>query len=453
MYSYSIQRALEKNKIEIGDRILIKKAKISYEGILMPRSEIGNPNALVIKIDSGYNVGLLYDKNTKLKKSHQKSSRALKEENEIELGKIRKELLNITFDSKKDPISLISVGGTISSRVDYKTGGVTGIMNPKEFLHNVPELQDIVNIKTIKRPFNKMSEDMNPKDWQIIAKVCEKELNKDIKGVIITHGTDFLHYTSAALSFMLKNLGKPVVLMGAQRSPDRGSSDTGFNLICSSYAAISDIAEVGICMHGTTNDDYCLFNRGTRVRKMHSSRRDAFRPINDLPLAKIFPNGKIEPINKFHTRTNSKVKADTKFEPKVAILKAYPGSDPELIDFYVENGYKGLIIEAGALGHVPTNSEISWIPHLKKAIKSGVFVGTTTQCLYGRVNSDVYSNHRILYHDINAVPLEDMLTENAYVKLGHVLGHTQNLEEIKKDMLTNYAGEISKRSLRETFLY
>ena len=139
-------------------------------------------------------------------------------------------------------------------------------MNPKEILHNVPELRDFVNIKDILNPFTKMSEDMNYKDWQKIAKLCEKELNKDIMGVIITHGTDFMHFTSSALSFMLRNLGKPVVLTGSQRSSDRGSSDAGFNLICSAHVAISNMAEVGICMHGTMSDDFCLFNRGTKVR-------------------------------------------------------------------------------------------------------------------------------------------------------------------------------------------
>ena len=453
MYSEKVRKILENKRISIGDKIRIEKNKRAYEGILMPRPEIGNKNSVVIKLDNGYNIGIIFDENTKIKKLNVKENQNIVEEEELELGKIKKSLLKVDFDPKKPPISMISVGGTIASRIDYKTGGVTGLMNPKEILHNIPELKDFVNIKDILNPFTKMSEDMNYKDWQEIAKLCEKELNKDIKGIIITHGTDFLHFTSAALSFMLKNLGKPVVLTGAQRSSDRGSSDAGFNLICSAHTSVSDIAEVGICMHGTTNDDYCLFNRGTKVRKMHSSRRDAFRPINTLPIAKIFPNGKIEPISSYKKRKNTEVKADTKFEPKIALLKVYPGADPEIIDFYLEKGYKGFIIEAAALGHVPTQTKTSWIPEIKKAVKDGIFVGTTTQCLYGRINPNVYTNLRILYHETGAVPLEDMISETAYVKLGWVLGHTRDFNEIKKRMLIDYAGELSKRSVPETFLY
>jgi len=262
-----------------------------------------------------------------------------------------------------------------------------------------------------------------------------------------------LHYTSAVLSFMLKNLSKPVVIVGSQRSSDRGSSDTFMNLICSAYASISDIAEVGVCMHATTNDDYCYFTRGTKVRKMHSTRRDAFRSINEMPIAKIWSNGKIEILNNnYKRRSDEKVVADVKFEPKVALLKSYPGSEPDILEFLVKKGYKGFVIEGTGMGHVPTNADKSWIPVIKKLIKDGIPVVIAPQTIYGRINTDVYSNLRILYHEAKAIPSEDMLPEVAYLKLGYVLGHTKDLEKVRELMLTNMVGEITKRSEIETFL-
>lgn len=432
-YSLAIQKFLKKGKIEIGDRISVNE----YEGVLMPKSA-GDPDILVLKLDNGYNIGIAF-KGVKIKK--------LKGEERISKAK------KPEFDKTKPPVAIIATGGTISSKIDYSTGGVRALTEPSELLYNIPELFHIANVTGIVRPFTKMSEDMNYADWQTLAEIIAKELNKDNKGVIVTHGTDTLHYTSAALSFMLKNLTKPVILVGAQRSTDRGSSDAGMNLICSVHVALSNIAEVGICMHGTMNDDYCIFSRGTKVRKMHSTRRDAFRPMNELPLAKIWPSGNIEITNEnFKKRSEGKVIADTKFEEKVALLKVYPGSEPSVMDYFVKKGYKGFILEATALGHVPVSAKKSWIPAIKSTIESGIPVIITTQSLYGRVDPFVYSNLRILAAT-GAIFAEDMLPETAYVKLGWVLGHAKKPEEIKKMMLTNIAGEITERIDPRAFLY
>jgi glutamyl-tRNA(Gln) amidotransferase subunit D len=460
MYSRGIASILKRKKIGIGDRISMTKGKKIHEGLLMPKTDAGDPDSIVIKLDSGYNIGLRFGKGTKINKSTSPEPIAILEEKRYELGRIDKKLLKVSFDKNKPPITLISTGGTIASRVNYRTGGVTGVSSPEEILHNIPELSTIANMKT-SMPFTKMSEDMDYKDWQEIARVVANKLNAGDKGVIITHGTDFLHFTAAALSFFLRDLHKPVVLVGAQRSSDRGSSDAGMNIICSAHASVSDIGEVGICMHGNLNDDYCFFTRGTKVRKMHSSRRDAFRPINESPLAKVWSNGKVEKINKkFKRRDNKKkVRLDLKFEPKIAMIKAYPGSEPGIIDYLVSKGYKGFVIEAGALGHVPTFAKKSWIETVKKYTKKGIPFISTTQCIYGRINPNVYTNLRVLYHVAGAIPGEDMLTETAYVKLGWVLGHTmpknpqKRVAKVKEMMLTDYAGEITKRSLPYTFLY
>ncbi|MBU0530481.1 MAG: Glu-tRNA(Gln) amidotransferase subunit GatD, partial [Nanoarchaeota archaeon] len=319
-------------------------------------------------------------------------------------------------------------------------------------LHNVPELGDIINLKKIVSPFSKMSEDIDPEDWGVIATACAKELNAG-RAVILSHGTDTLHYTSAALSFMIKKLTKPVAVIGSQRSSDRGSSDAGMNIICAAHAAIGKIAGVNVCMHGNMSDDYCLLIRGTRARKMHTSRRDAFRPINDLPLAKIWPDGKTEVLSSHVPVAEGKAEVDTRFQSKIALVKVFPGSDPGVLDYYLDNGYKGFVVEGTGLGHVPTKTKKPWTSRIKSIVSSGIPVVITSQTLYGRINPHVYSNLRELYHEAKAIPGEDMFAEVAYVKLGIALGHLKKMEDIRTFMKTNLVGEINPRSLPETFLY
>ncbi|MFQ5648085.1 MAG: asparaginase domain-containing protein, partial [Candidatus Aenigmatarchaeota archaeon] len=259
MYSPKLRSLLNKKRLKPGDRISVQFGKKQYEGLLMPRPEIGDVNCLVIKLDNGYNFAVSYTPKMKIARSTHREPKAVREEEEFELGKISKKLLKVKWNKKKPPVSLIAAGGTISSRVDYRTGGVHATMKPEEILHNVPELADIMNLKSSTLLFTKMSEDLDPQDWIEIARHAARELNSESRGMIITHGTDFLHYTAAALSFFLKGLNKPVVLLGAQRSSDRGSSDAGMNLICSAHTALGSIAEVGTCMHGSIEDSYCLF--------------------------------------------------------------------------------------------------------------------------------------------------------------------------------------------------
>jgi len=452
MYSKRVEDQLKKRKLRVGTTVRVTHGDRIFEGILMPKTDSGDPDCLVLKMDNGYNIGIHFDSKTKITRSEHKSPRAVREEEEFELGKVKKSLLKLKFDEKKPPVSLVATGGTIGSRIDYETGGVTGLMDPKEFLHNVPELGEIINLKTVS-PFTKMSEDLDSADWQVIAKACAKEINSG-RNVIVAHGTDTLHYTSAALSFMLKKLTKPVVVVGAQRSSDRGSSDAGMNLICAAYAATGKIAGVNACMHGSMSDDYCLLIRGTRVRKMHTSRRDAFRPINDLPLARIYPDGKTDVLDKNHTRvSDGRVELDTRFQPKIALIKTFPGSDPGVMDYYLDKGYKGFVVEGTGLGHVPTLARRSWIPKIKKTVSAGIPVVVTSQTLYGRVHPDVYTNLRRLFHDAGAISGEDMFAETAYVKLGVGLAHVKGMDKLKEFMHTNLVGETNPRSLQGTFLY
>lgn len=437
MYSEEIESLLKSKKIEVGDRIVVSKKGKSYEGILMPRIELGDKSCLILKLDNGYNIGIKFERGVKIKK--------VKKEWRIEEPKTEKEK-TLIFDKKLPLISILGTGGTIASRIDYRTGGVYASFSPKDIAMQIPELKEIANIK-VEQIMNIMSEDMNPEKWVEIAKAVAKEINSGSKGIVVTHGTDTLHYTSAALSFMLKDLPCPVAIVGSQRSSDRGSSDAVMNVACAAnFVANSDVAEVCVVMHGSISDDYCFAVRGTRARKMHTSRRDAFKSINELPIAKInWESRKIEILNEnYRKRSEKKVKVDDKIEKKVALIKCYPGLDPSIFDFYMEKGYKGFVIEATGLGHTPTLGENSLLPKVEKAVSLGIPVIITSQCLYGRTHATIYHNLRELLKR-GAIFASDMLPEVAYVKLIFVLGHTKNLEKVKEMMLTNLAGEISER--------
>jgi glutamyl-tRNA(Gln) amidotransferase subunit D len=290
------------------------------------------------------------------------------------------------------------------------------------------------------------SENLNSSHWIKIVKLVGKSLNDPlVKGVIISHGSDTLYYTSAALSFMLGRLNKPVVLTYSQKSSDRGSSDSRLNLICAARAALSDIAEVMLVGHATNNDDYCYALSGTKVRKMHTSRRDTFRPINTVPLAKIYPGGKIEILKYYNKRSNIKVKIDAVFDSNVALIKFYPGLDPEILDYYRKKGIKGIIIEMTGLGHVCTLGKLNFLPKLKESIKNGMLIYAAAQTLYGRLDPYVYSSQRKIL-DAGVVFLEDMLPETAYVKLGYILGHKmwRGTVATTEKMLENLSQEFNK---------
>ena len=429
---------------QAGDRVRIYTKTATYEGIVMPRPETGGKEHVTIKLDSGYNIGVLLGAVEKVEKLAAKSEK-------------RQAKSELKFEKGKPEISIVTTGGTITSKVDYKTGGAYPLTKPEELLEAVPELAKVVSVKNIQKPFSIFSEDMTPENWGEIAEAVAKELNSSgVHGVIVTHGTDTLHYTAAALSFMLKGLHKPVALVGAQRSVDRGSFDGNMNLVCAAHYCLSDIAEVAIVMHGKSDDDYCIASRGTKVRKMHTSRRDTFRPINDLPLAKIFPDGNLVVTNTNHKkRTLGKVEADTKFENKTALIYYYPGLSPDILDYYVKQKYKGVIIAGTGFGHVLTqkeNKKMEWLSHIKDAVGSGMFVGMASQAIYGTTDPLVYSSARNL-QDAGVVYLKDMLAETAYVKLGCVLAHHKSPEEIKKQMLTNIAGEFNERIEPQSFLY
>ncbi|MBN2566929.1 Glu-tRNA(Gln) amidotransferase subunit GatD [Candidatus Woesearchaeota archaeon] len=423
-----------------GDRVAITTDDGIYEGILMPRPELLPKGFRVLKLDSGYNIGI--------------DEKRIRKTDLLEAYAPKAQRRAARPPRKGLPtVAILSTGGTIASRIDYRTGGVSADYTADDYLAMLPYLADIANIRA-RKVMELMSEDMLPADWQAMARAIKKELDAGADGVVLTVGTDTLHFVSAALSFFLKGLERPVVITAAQRSIDRGSSDAFMNLACASTAAAkADIAGVVTCLHGTTDDEYCLLIRGTKARKMHTSRRDAFRPVNDTPVARVYESGRIEMLRKdLPKRGKGTCETDDAFFEKTALVQVYPGMDPKVIDFYVDAGYRGIVLAATALGHVPTNGKKSIIPNLARAQEKGIAIVVASQTLYGRVHPYVYTNLRRLSVELGCLFVEDMLPETAYIKLGWVLGHAKRPEDVKRMMLEDVAGEITERSEEGTFL-
>ncbi len=407
-----------------GDYVKFNLARKAVEGYVL---ESYDKSVILLKLASGYNIGI-------------------NRENILDYKVLRKfkqdeKEFKLPSGKGKPVIGLIVTGGTIASKLDATTGAVKPLTSVSEFARFYPKLFAKVGVKKVEVPFMIASEDMTPQHWKKISEIAVKMLNDgEIKGVIITHGTDTLHYTAAALSFFLRNLNKPVVLTFSQRSSDRASSDADLNLDCAAQMALSDCAEVVIVGHSSMNDDFCYALRGTKVRKMHTSRRDAFKPINTEPIAKVWSD-KVEFLTIRRPRNNEKVELDYNFSDKVALIKFYPGQDPKILEHYLKEKYKGIVIEMTGFGHV--NS--SWVPTLKKVIKSGLIVCATAQTIYGKLNPKVYSPGRE-FEKAGVIYLEDMLSETAFVKLGFVLGHKnwKGAEKVKEKMLESFAGEINE---------
>ncbi|ADZ10661.1 Glutamyl-tRNA(Gln) amidotransferase subunit D [Methanobacterium lacus] len=426
---------LDSSGLSIGDLIKVEKNGTSYFGILLDRAEDPDEKHIVIKLNSGYNIGIDVNNATaELVESGDKPK--------IELAP-----LNIEKDAEKPDISIVSTGGTVASVIDYKTGAVHPAFTAEDLIRANPELLEHANING-KAIFNILSEDMKPEYWVKTARSVADEINNGADGVVIAHGTDTMHYTSAALSFMLKT-PVPVVVTGAQRSSDRPSSDAYMNLISSVVAAKSDIAEVSLCMHAEEDDSFCYLHRGTKVRKMHTTRRDTFRSINSLPLAKI-QKSKLKLVDKamvYNKRSTESLIIEDEIEEKVAFIKSYPGIQAELIDYHIDKGYKGMVLEGTGLGHCPEEL----IPSLERAADESIPVIMTSQCLYGLVNMNVYSTGRRIL-SAGVISGLDMLPETAFVKLAWALGQTDNIKEVEKIIHTNVAGELGEKSSEKFFL-
>ena len=409
----------------IGDVIEVKVGKDVWQGILMPRHEFSNPSIVTLKLPNGYNIGIKMEKSAKVKLVSPKETKSQSRQ-------------MLPRDPGKKDVAVISTGGTIASYVEYRTGAVHPAKSAEELVFSVPELLDICNVRA-KVLYSILSENMKVAHWQGLARAVASELNSGAVGVIIPHGTDTMGFTSAALSFMLRNLTGPVLCVGSQRSSDRPSSDAIMNLLAATRLCVeSDLGEVAVLMHGESSDTYCLAHRGTKVRKMHSSRRDAFKSVNAEPVARV-EGTNITFLSEYTRRSQGPVQLKDKIDGRASMLHFYPGFEAEHFDFIAQN-VKGVVVAGTGLGHV--SEEI--VGSIGKAVKAGVHVYITTQCLHGTVNLNVYSTGRDMI-SAGAIPLGDMLPETAYVKLMWSMGQSDDAEEIRKLMLTNIAGEFSPR--------
>jgi len=425
-------KLLTNHNISIGDSVKIDTEDGEIIGLLMPRYESASEEYIVIKLKSGYNTGIHVEKINSITKLLDKDQNS---------ASIRSPV--ITAKQNLPKIALISTGGTIASKIDYRTGGVHAALSADELYASVPELADHASIDP-EVLMSEYSENLRPEHWTLIAeKVAEKIKTGKYRGIVISHGTDTMHYTAAALSFALQNLPVPVVLVGAQRSSDRPSSDAALNLLGATiFATRSEYAGVFIAMHAGTSDYTIACHVGTRVRKNHTSRRDAFESIDITPVAFV-RNNEIEMQQKHQNLlvrrfTANVVKINTRFEDRVMLLKYYPGFDPALIEHAINSGYRAIVLEGTGLGHVGKEC----FPALKKAVGAGLMVCMTSQCIWGRVSMTVYDTGRDLL-DIGVISLSDMISETATVKAMWTLANSEDIEAAKKIMQENLANEIS----------
>jgi glutamyl-tRNA(Gln) amidotransferase subunit D len=416
-YKSKALNALKKAECQIGDIIRVTSHEKTYQGILIPRSETGGNNHIVVKLKSGYNVGIQITPTVKIEK----------------IGKGAKP----TFASPPLPEQkpelpkavILSTGGTIASRVDYRTGAVRSALSANDLYGVVPELSDIARVET-EIVFSIYSENLTQQHWTQLAQKVAEHIKQGADGVVIAHGTDTMAYTAAALSFALQNLPVPVILVGAQRSSVLAATRGPF-------------AEVGLAMHETLSDTAIVVNRGTKVRKCHTSRRDTFKPVNATPIARVKNNEIIMLTENYQKRdATKKLVLKPRFSKEAALVKFYPGLDPAIITWYVEKDCKGILLEGSGLGHVSKYC----FNAIRSAVKHGVVIALASQCIWGRVNMNVYDTGRDLLN-LGVIPLEDMFPETALVKLMWVLGQTSDPDEAVKLLKTNVVGEFSPRTL------
>lgn len=428
-YREPMLSVMKEHGITVWCEVQAETSRGPFAGLVLPRSETSDPEHLVLKLISGYNVGIRYDTITKITKTGFRRAEYKIPEEEFPV------------DPKKPRVILFGTGGTIASRLDYRTGAVIPAFSPGELYGSVPELADVCNLHTEKL-FGVFSENMGAEQYLVLAERIGQAIADGYDGVVVGHGTDTMHHTAAALSFMVQRSPIPIVMVGSQRSSDRPSSDAARNLIAAAHAAArGPIAEVMVCMFGPTSDRYNLLHRGTRVRKMHSSYRSTFRTLGDIPLAIVEENGTIKPLkdNYASRRDDREALVQPAFEQKVTILYYYPNMQPDVIDALVGCGYKGIVIAGTGLGHV--NRLV--YPALKRAAEAGVQIYMTLQTLWGFVQMHVYETGREIL-ELGVIPLANMLPEAAYIKLGWALGlHPDDPEAVKALMTTPIADEMT----------
>ncbi len=424
---------LKEAGVRIGDLIELELQSSSIRGILVPRYQYDDDSHIVLKLKSGYNTGL-----------EVKSIRRVVRVGEGEkpafitpgLPKMKKDLPRV---------AILGTGGTIASRVDYRTGAVHPATSTAELYALFPELADVAQIEP-EVILSIYSENIEPEHWGEIAERVARAVTEGVSGVIITHGTDTLGYTAAALSFALQGVPVPVILVGSQRSSDRPSSDAYLNMIGAvTLAANGDFSGVYVAMHADESDREVAVHLATRVRKNHTSSRAAFESIGTHPVIRWSGTGTSVISQDLPRRRAAKAfEPRQRFESRVALLKFYPSMPPSIVESVTKSGVKGLVLEGSGLGHVAKKL----LEPLRAYSSAGGVVCMTSQCIWGRVDMNVYDTGRDLT-SVGVVPLDDILAETALTKLMWSLANTPSPEEAKRVMKSNLVGEVMARSEQE----
>jgi len=416
------------------------------EGILVKEDD----KHIVLKLSSGYNIGIR--KNKVLKMEDIKYHEELAKEQHAE--KIHE---NISHGNGLPKVLILHTGGTIASKVDYATGAVTPRFSPEELTSMFPEIKDLARIES--RLFrNIWSDDIRFIHYNLIAKEIEKELceHKDLKGIIITQGTDTIHYTGAALSFMFEHLQVPIVIVGSQRSSDRGSSDAAMNLISAvAFIANTSLNGVFICMHESMSDDSCNILNGLNARKMHSTRRDAFKQINGIAVARVDYSSKSVEYLADYPESSLNSAGQLKIHPfdenlKIGICISHPNMFAEELENYKTHKFDGLILEGTGLGHFPITSDDEYTKEhekIRSAIKSlceHMPVVMSVQTIYGTVNMNVYTPGREMIAMGVIGNYSTLCPESSFIKLAWLLSQKLNPKEY---FMKELRGEFSNRDL------
>lgn len=338
--------------------------------------------------------------------------------------------------SKQTKILLIYTGGTIGMIKDFETG-VLRAFNFNKLLERIPELHLLeceVDTYSFQNPID--SSDMNPIEWVKISKIIEENYTA-YDGFVILHGSDTMSYTASALSFMLQNLNKPVILTGSQLPIGDLRTDAKENLITAIQLATlqkngqAQITEVGLYF------EYKLY-RGNRTSKISAEHFHAFTSPNFPELGESGVHLNIQE-HLLH-KPQGTFKVENELDDRVAILKIFPGITQKVLDAFLNiEGLQGVVIETYGSGNAPT--EDWFINTLKKAIDRGIKIVNITQCWGGSVDMSKYENG-IALKKIGVISGGDITTEAAITKMMHLLPkHTSN-ESFQKAFLTPICGEM-----------
>lgn len=326
-------------------------------------------------------------------------------------------------------VLLLHTGGTLGMRPRQPDQALA----PDEFgptlLSLVPELQAIAEVEA-RVLCNLDSCDITPSHWSVFAETIADEID-NYDGIVLTHGTDAMAYTASALSYVLRDLHRPVILTGSQRPLAEPRSDARGNLVGAVELATRDIPEVGIYFDG-------LLLRGNRATKQSSFRLAAYHSPNLAPLAEV---GTDVVVNDHVNRPQGKFRMEGQFDRNVACVRLLPGQSAGSLAGLRGSGTRALLVEAFGVGNVPVKDH-AVVNALAELVSDGVLVAIGSQVQHGRVDLGHYAGGR-LARDIGAVGIEDMTLEAATVKLMYLLGTYPDVAEVKARLNTPIAGEMT----------